>query len=114
MQNDSNLIEDPANCLSTNSLHEKNYSCISSYVETLLQEANLIIIQIDNGNIENTRANRNYATWRLQRVEKYLNESTKTNIRKMLNSLWSQLYRLEHSQGDLHPFILKIRNQYDV
>lgn len=109
MQNSVNFLVDNSSCFSTKNLYVTNIRCLKTYTEKLLQEANFIIIQIDNGNIENSRENRNYATWRLQRVEKYINQLSEKKLRQMLNSLWSHLYRLEHAQGDAHPLIKKLR-----
>lgn len=109
MQDSVQTIVNQKSFLSTKNLYLTNIKCTKTYVEQLLQEANFIIIQIDNGNLENSRENRNYATWRLQRVEKNINQLCEKKLRQMSNSLWSQLYRLEHAQGDLHPLILKLR-----
>lgn len=104
-----------SNDYSMNHLQENSYESIEAYIEALLQEANLIIIKIDNGDLSNTRENRNFATWRLKRVEKQLEKLDNKKYkeyRAMLNSLWSHLYRLEHTKGDTHPLIAKIRKSY--
>lgn len=112
MENYHDASNQDDRCFSKKNLYLTNGECQKTYVENLLHEANSIIVQIDNGILENTRKNRNYACWRLKRAEKFLNDQALKSFRKMTNSLWSALYRLEHAKGDEHPYIKKIRERY--
>lgn len=89
--------------------HDKVFASKRECVDTLLQEAEAIITQIDNGHYENNRLNRNFASWRLDHISKYIEENNLQEHKNTCNNLWSQLYRFEHSQSDYHPYVKKIR-----
>lgn len=77
-------------------------------VNTLLNEANEKIIRIDIGEIANVEKERNYVKFRLMHIERTLSKEVICEVRSMFNSLWSQLYRLEHQGGYTHPYLYKI------
>ncbi|WP_096199014.1 hypothetical protein [Bacillus sp. FJAT-45350] len=100
-----------ANSRSAYRFQDRTFSTNVEMVEVLLHEANERIIKIDIGEYENNRLNRNYAVWRLNNLQKNVSESFFIGYKSTYNSLWSQLYRLEHLSGDGHPYIDYIRKK---
>lgn len=80
-------------------------------IEVWLHEANEIILKIDMEELRNNHQNRNYAKWRLTAIQRYYNNQIDEQFRSMYNSLWSQLYRLEHSANFTHPYIKTLLTQ---
>lgn len=65
-------------------------------IETLLHEVNEQAIRIDMGELPNGLEQRNYIRFRLVHLQHVFNNIPPVHYRSMYNSLWSQLYRLEH------------------
>lgn len=77
-------------------------------VETLLNQANEKLIRIDLGEFPNDQEERGYIKFRLMHIERVVTKQTMLEVRAMYNSLWSQLYRLEHQCQYTHPYLDKI------
>lgn len=84
----------------------REFSCLTDMIETLLHEANRQIVQIDVGQKKNTATERAYAKWRLLHLQKCFGEYIPEEYRSTYNSLWSHVYRLEHQVGYRHPYII--------
>ncbi|ERI09686.1 hypothetical protein [Aneurinibacillus aneurinilyticus] len=82
------------------------FSCFDNMVETLMHEANEQIVRIDTGDKKNTNLERMYARWRLQHLQQCFGECVPGVYRSTYNSLWSQLYRLEHQAGYRNPYVV--------
>lgn len=74
----------------------KQFKTLEEMVEKLLHEANEQIVKIDMGYVENDKKERNFIRWRLQHLEYHFKEKIPAVYKTTYNSLWSQLYRLEH------------------
>lgn len=83
---------------------DRNFASFDEMAEALLHEANERIVRIDLGKISNTQEERAYVKWRLIHLQAYFQQSTPNRYRSMYNSLWSQLYRLEHAVNYRHPY----------
>ncbi|WP_042352513.1 hypothetical protein [Bacillus massiliigorillae] len=77
--------------------------------EILLNEANERVVGIDMGEFSNSQGERNYIKFRLMHLQRTLSQSVSTEVRPIFNSIWSQLYRLEHQCQFKHPFLEKIK-----
>ncbi|MCP1356477.1 hypothetical protein [Aneurinibacillus migulanus] len=84
----------------------QEFSCFHSMVEALMHEANEQIERIDVGDKKNTDSERMYARWRLQHLQQCFGECVPDVYRSTYNSLWSQLYRLEHQAGYRNPYVV--------
>jgi hypothetical protein len=93
------------------SFENRNFSSFEEMVDTLLHEANEQIIRIDIGGMKNNKDNRNYAKWRLLHLQYYFGDTIPASIKSTYNSLWSQLYRLEHQDEYRHPYLKKLLEQ---
>ncbi|MFE8703015.1 hypothetical protein ACFYKX_20610 [Cytobacillus sp. FJAT-54145] len=71
----------------------------------LLNDANERIIRIDLGELPNEREERNYAKFRLMHIERCYEGHVHESYRSIYNSLWSQLYRLEHQGNYTNPYL---------
>ncbi|MDQ0155664.1 hypothetical protein [Robertmurraya andreesenii] len=81
------------------------FANLDEMAATLLNEANERIVLIDLGEIENTREERNYVKFRLMHLERSFRGEIYEGYRSIYNSLWSQLYRLEHQGNDSNPYL---------
>lgn len=81
------------------------YANLDEMATALLNEANERIILIDIGEVENNRDERNYIKFRLMQLERSYQGEIHEKYRSIYNSLWSQLYRLEHQGNDSNPYI---------
>ncbi|WP_240468847.1 hypothetical protein [Anoxybacillus sp. MB8] len=87
---------------------QRTFAHIDEMAETLLHEANEQLVRIDMGLLPNDVPSRNYAKFRLMHLQRSFGEHIPISFRSTYNSLWSQLYRLEH-QGDYkHPYIQQL------
>ncbi|MBN6187605.1 hypothetical protein JQN58_11815 [Aneurinibacillus sp. BA2021] len=84
---------------------KEQFSCFDSMTETLLHEINQQIVRIDIGEKENTEEERSYAKWRLIHLQQCFGDCVPERYRSTYNSLWSQLYRLEHQKNYRHPYV---------
>ncbi|BAU29212.1 hypothetical protein DFP93_11724 [Aneurinibacillus soli] len=87
------------------SYENRHFSSLQEITEVLLHEVNEQIIRIDIGVIKNTSENRNYSKWRLLQLQFYFADTVPEEYRSTYNSLWSQLYRLEHQDTFRHPYL---------
>lgn len=81
------------------------YTNLDEMATALLNEANERIVLIDLGERENNREERNYAKFRLMQLERSFQGEIQEKYRAIYNSLWSQLYRLEHQGNDSNPYL---------
>lgn len=81
------------------------YVNLDEMATALLNEANEQIVLIDLGERVNNREERNYAKFRLMQLERSFQGEIPENYRSIYNSLWSQLYRLEHQGNHSNPYI---------
>lgn len=81
------------------------YASLDEMAATLLNEANERIVLIDLGELENSREVRNYAKFRLMQLERSFQGEIYEEYRSIYNSLWSQLYRLEHQGNYSNPYL---------
>lgn len=81
------------------------YANLDVMATVLLNEANERIVLIDIGERENNREERNYSKFRLMQLERSFQGEIPEKYRSMYNSLWSQLYRLEHQGNESNPYI---------
>lgn len=81
------------------------YASLGEMTAALLNEANERIVLIDLGQRENSREERNYAKFRLMHLERAFHGEMHEEYRSIYNSLWSQLYRLEHQGNDSNPYL---------
>ncbi|WCK55864.1 hypothetical protein PP175_08040 [Aneurinibacillus sp. Ricciae_BoGa-3] len=89
--------------------YENNiFSSLEEMTDILLHEANEQIILIDIGDMPNNGPVRNYIKWRLLHLQYYFKEQIPNEIRSTYNSLWSQLYRLEHQDEYRHPYLKQV------
>lgn len=84
------------------------YNSLNEMMEKLLKEANEQIIRIDLGEIENNRDERNFAKFRLMQIERSFHGCIHEEYRAIYNSLWSQVYRLEHQGKYTNPYLKSI------
>ncbi|WP_257008288.1 hypothetical protein [Bacillus sp. FJAT-45350] len=85
---------------------ERTFNSLEEMTEVLLHESNEQLIRIDIGQIENLNVERNYAKWRLMHIQRSHQDRTLSHkYRSTYNSLWSQLYRLEHQGEYRHPYL---------
>lgn len=84
---------------------ERTFSSLEEMAEVLLHEINEQILYIDMGEKANVKAERNVAKFRLMHLQRSFGDKTPREFRSMYNSLWSQLYRLEHQDEFKHPFL---------
>ncbi|MEH6941963.1 hypothetical protein [Bacillus sp. JJ722] len=77
--------------------------------EVLLNQANERVVRIDMGEYPNTQEERNYIKFRLMHLQRTLSKNVFVEVRPVFNSIWSQLYRLEHQCQFKHPFLEKIK-----
>jgi hypothetical protein len=82
----------------------RRFSGFTEMVEILLHEANEQIVKIDMGKRKNTYEERAYAKWRLLHLQHCFGECVPEEYRKIYNSLWSHVYRLEHQVDYRHPY----------
>lgn len=94
--------------------HDRQFSSIEAMIEQLLHEANEHIVRIDTGEIVNNREERNYVAWRLNRISHYQGHPFFEKIKSTYNSLWSHLYRLEHTAGFVHPLVKKFLKEHQA
>ncbi|MBM7647905.1 hypothetical protein JOC78_000845 [Bacillus ectoiniformans] len=87
---------------------DKTYTSLEQMTKSLLHEANEIIIKIDMGQLKNEAAERNHAKFRLMHLQRNFVTCVPENDKAMYNSLWSQLYRLEHEDHYVNPFLKSI------
>jgi hypothetical protein len=90
------------------SFENREFPSLEEMTDVLLHEANEQIIRIDMGNMANTNDNRNYVKWRLLHLQYYFGNVTPMKVKSTYNSLWSQLYRLEHQDEYRHPYLKKL------
>lgn len=81
------------------------FANLDEMATVLLNEANERIVLIDIGELENNRDNRNYAKFRLMHLQRSFQGHTHEEFRSIYNSLWSQLYRLEHQGNYSNPYL---------
>ncbi|MBN6188376.1 hypothetical protein JQN58_16100 [Aneurinibacillus sp. BA2021] len=93
------------------SFEKRDFSSLDEMVDALLHEANEQIIRIDVGQVKNTSEHRNYIKWRLLHLQYFFGDTVPSNVRSTYNSLWSQLYRLEHQDEYRHPYLKKLVEQ---
>lgn len=91
-----------------------NFLQFEAMIEQLLHEANEHIVRIDTGEIVNNREERNYVAWRLNRISHYQGHPFFEKIKSTYNSLWSHLYRLEHTAGFVHPLVKKFLKEHQA
>ncbi|ERI10003.1 hypothetical protein [Aneurinibacillus aneurinilyticus] len=87
------------------SFESREFSSLEEMTDALLHEANEQIVRIDIGNVSNVNENRNYVKWRLLHLQYYFGDIIPIQIKSTYNSLWSQLYRLEHQDEYRHPYL---------
>lgn len=90
------------------SYENRNFASLQEMTEVLLHEVNEQIIRIDMGVLTNTPESRNYSKWRLLHLQFYFGDMVPEVYRSTYNSLWSQLYRLEHQDTFRHPYLKHI------
>ncbi|UII56204.1 hypothetical protein LS684_01480 [Cytobacillus spongiae] len=90
------------------------YRSLDEMANNLLHEANERIIRIDLGEFENDRETRNYAKFRLMHLSRSFDGHIPEEFRSMYNSLWSQLYRLEHQGKYTNPYLSQIMDRIRV
>ncbi|WLR52929.1 hypothetical protein LC040_08605 [Bacillus tianshenii] len=97
---------------------DRTFSSLEEMSDVLLHEVNEQILYIDMGEKRNTKEERNIAKFRLMHLQRAYRNFTPIDYRSMYNSLWSQLYRLEHQDEFKHPYlkemIMKLQTQRDV
>ena len=93
------------------SYENRHFVSLQEITEVLLHEVNEQIIRIDMGVIANTPENRNYSKWRLLQLQFYFGDNVPEIYRSTYNSLWSQLYRLEHQDAFRHPYLKQALEQ---
>lgn len=81
------------------------YETLDEMAASLLNEANERIVLIDIGEIKNNREERNYAKFRLMHLQRSFHGKVHEQYRSIYNSLWSQLYRLEHQGNYSSPYL---------
>ncbi|WP_374722297.1 hypothetical protein [Peribacillus tepidiphilus] len=84
------------------------YSTVLEMAEFLLNQANEKIIRIDLGEFPNNVEERNYIKFRLMHLQRVFSDSVPAEILSIYNSVWSQLYRLEHQCQYVHPYLAKV------
>ncbi|BAU25984.1 hypothetical protein DFP93_13320 [Aneurinibacillus soli] len=82
----------------------RNFASFDEMAETLFHEANERIVRMDIGEIQNTQEERAYIKWRLVHMQACFQKEIPDRYRSIYNSLWSQLYRLEHEVNYRHPY----------
>ncbi|WP_297990540.1 hypothetical protein [Anoxybacillus sp.] len=87
---------------------QRTFTHIDEMAETLLHEINEQLIRIDMGLLQNDVQTRNYAKFRLMHLQRSFGENVPLSFRSTYNSLWSQLYRLEHQDHYKHPYIQQL------
>ncbi|ANB57824.1 hypothetical protein GFC29_608 [Anoxybacillus sp. B7M1] len=87
---------------------QRTFKHLFEMSETLLHEANEQLIRIDIGQLPNDVDARNYVKFRLMHLQRSFGESVPIEFRSTYNSLWSQLYRLEHQADYRHPYIQQL------
>ncbi|MDZ5474593.1 hypothetical protein SM124_23285 [Bacillus sp. 31A1R] len=81
------------------------YKNLEEMTTALLNEANERIIRIDVGQIKNGKEERNYAKFRLMHLQRSYDGQVDECYRSIYNSLWSQVYRLEHQGNYTNPYL---------
>lgn len=89
----------------------RNFGNFYEMVETLLNEASKQVVRIELGEIQNTHKERIYIKWRLVHLQACFQCSIPGRYRPLYNSLWSQLYRLEHASNYRHPYTIYLLEQ---
>ncbi|MED0674191.1 hypothetical protein ABEV55_12565 [Aneurinibacillus thermoaerophilus] len=84
----------------------REFASLEKMVEILLHEASEQMALIDGGKKKNSHQERAYAKWRLVHLQHCFGEYVPEQYRSTYNSLWSQLYRLEHQSNYRHPYIV--------
>lgn len=93
---------------------QKQFTTLEEMAETLLHEVNEQIVKIDMGYISNDRKERNLIRWRLQHLEHHFQGKIPELYKTTYNSLWSQLYRLEHETDCRHAYMHHILSKWNV
>jgi len=81
------------------------YKSLEEMTTALLNEANERIIRIDLGQINNSKEERNYTKFRLMHLQRSYDGQVDERYRSIYNSLWSQVYRLEHQGNYTNPYL---------
>lgn len=89
----------------------REFPTIIEMIETLLEEANERIVRIDLGEFNNDLSERNYIKFRLLHIQRSMNDLVPKDTRSIFNSVWTQLYRLEHQGNHVNPYLSKILEQ---
>lgn len=89
----------------------REFSSLQEMIDTLIGEANERVIRIDLGEVDNIAQERLYIKIRLMHIERCDDEDLPKEIKAIMSSIWSQLYRLEHQETYVHPYLLKILEQ---
>lgn len=76
--------------------------------DVLLIEANEQLIKIDLGQLENCSEIRNEIRWKLMHLQRVFKDNTPVKYRSTYNSLWSQLYRLDHQDIHKRPLLQEL------
>lgn len=84
------------------------YTSVQEMASALLEQANERIIRIDLGEVPNQSAERLCIKLRLMHIERYKDEGLPKKTMEAIGSLWSHLYRLEHQEEYIHPYLLRI------
>jgi hypothetical protein len=92
---------------------QQTFANLEEMTETLLHEANEQIIRIDMGELSNSCEERNYAKFRLMHLQRSFCDVVPMEFRSTYNSLWSQLYRLEHQCNYKHPYLKQLLSQFE-
>ncbi|OEH92804.1 hypothetical protein [Bacillus solimangrovi] len=93
---------------------DRIFVSIEQLSETLLHEINEQILYIDMGEKKNTHDQRNQAKFLLMHLQRAYKGTVPTQYRSTYNSLWSQLYRLEHQDEFKHPYLKTLFDKIHV
>lgn len=91
--------------------YDRLFDSEQELIETLLAEAREQIINIESMVLQNTNEHRIQIKSRLRAISHYINHPSFENIKETYNTLWGQVYRLEHVICFCHPYIKSIQDQ---
>lgn len=88
--------------------NRRSFSTYNEMCDILLTESNEHLLKIDLGELENCLEERNEIRWRLMHLQRVFEGNTPVEYRSTYNSLWSQLYRLDHQDEHKSPIIKEL------
>lgn len=90
------------------SFEGRTYTSPYEMTQDLLEQANEKIIRIDLGKLPNSPEERLRIKLWLMQIDRCVEVEYPIEVKAIIGSVWSQLYRLEHQDDYIHPYLSKI------